>query len=274
MVFSVLMLAALQPQASALATLYEKELARVEAVHGAMASETGNAARDLGLFLLRQGNPGAIPALQRALGILNDTVTRESLAQALVMAKRGAEAMPLYQALSESKDPKVAARALTALGDLQEQRSAACALYEKAIGMDPSIPRLNDLGLCLRESGKLKAAILQFRRALTLDANSKSPDTAVTLNNLASALLEAKQTAEAELHQRRAFALLVKHLGPNQPRTALSESNLADILRARGKMAEARRHYHQALRVFSQQLGPTHPWTREAQEALESTPRP
>jgi len=275
MVSSLLLLFLFQPQTPALAQLYEQERSRLEQLHGPNSPETGRATLDLGLFHLRNTGPAsAIPALSRAAAILNNDPTREALAQALLGARQNTGAQTAFSQLAKSKDPQVAARALTALADLTTHRPAACPLYQQAITLEDSIPRRNDLGLCFRETSQPNLAIAQFRKALVLDPQSKNPETAVTLNNLASALLDASQTGEAELLQRRALTLLEKTLGPRHPRTALAASNLADILRARNKPAEARRLYQLAFQVFNTRLGPSHPWTLEAQAALTSTPRP
>jgi tetratricopeptide (TPR) repeat protein len=267
MVTSLLFVLLWQPQTAALASLYESELARVEATNG----DVGKAAFDLGLFLFRQNNPqAAVAPLARAAKILNTDIAREAHAQALLASKNAPEAEAAFTQLAESKDPKLAARALTALADL----TGNCALHARAISLEESIPRLNDLGLCEREHGRNAQAIKQFRRALSLDPQGKNPETAVTLNNLASALLDTGADAEAELHQRRAWRILDTILGSRHTRTALSASNLADILLARGKASEARRFYSLAYEVFNNRLGPAHPWTLEAKAALTSAPRP
>ncbi len=275
MVFSLVCLLLFQPEAASLGKLYEQELARVELKFGPVAAETGRAALDLGLFLLRQGKPDAAAlALERALKILGSGAAREAYAQALLGQKRVGEAEAQFREVAKSEERGMAARAFTVLADLSSDRAAACPLYKRALALELSIGRLNDLGLCEREQGRQKEAIVQFRRALAIDKNGKNPETAVTLNNLASALLDSGAGAEAELHQRRALRILDATLGPRHTRTALSASNLGDILKARGKAAEARRYYEVALQVFTLRLGPEHEWTRDAQAAVLSTSRP
>lgn len=275
MVSSLLFLLWLQPQAPQLAQLFEQELLRLQSLHGPDSPESARAALNHGLFLLRNNNaPLAVAPLSRAFAVLQDDPTLEALAQAQLAASQAAEAVASFTTLSQSKDPARAARALTTLADLNSDRSAACPLYQRAIALEDSIPRRNDLGLCLRETGQLQPAIAQFRQALLRDPQSKDPETAITLNNLASALLDAKVLPEAELLQRKAFSLLDQTLGPRHPRTALSASNLADILVARNKIVEARRLYQFAYQVFLRRLGPQHPWTIDTQASLESALRP
>lgn len=275
MVFSLVCLLLFQPDTASLGKLYELELARVEAKHGAVAEETGRAALDLGLFLLRQEKPeAAVTALERAMKILMSDAAREAYAQALLGQKRVGEAEAQFRELTKSADRLMAARAFTVLGDLSRDRAAACPLYEGAVALEVSIGRLNDLGLCRREQGEARQAILLFRRALAMDRSGKNPESAVTLNNLASALLESGVGAEAESLQRRALRILEETLGPRHTRTAVSASNLGDILKARGKGVEARRYYEFALKVFTLRLGTEHEWTREAQAALLSASRP
>jgi hypothetical protein len=59
------------------------------------------------------------------------------------------------------------------------------------------------------------------------------PETAVTLNNLASLLLAGGKITLAETMQRRAVRILEDNLSPENPRIATARGNLADILRAK-----------------------------------------
>jgi len=271
MVTSLLFVLLWQPQTAALGPLYQAELARVESQFGPDSTAAATAAYDLGQFLFRQGNPqAAVAPLAKAAKILDTDIAREAHAQALLASKNAPDAEAAFTLLAESKDAKVAARALTALADL----TGNCPLYARALALEETIPRLNDLGLCEREQGNAVQAIARFRRALSLDPQGKNPETAVTLNNLASALLDTGVGAEAEVHQRRAWRILDATLGPRHTRTALSASNLADILVTRGKTSEARRFFSLAYEVFNTRLGPDHPWTLEAKAALASAPRP
>lgn len=264
MVISLLLVLAFQPQAAQLASLYQQQLDRQSQEHGEDSPQAAQAAMDLGLFLMKNQIPGATVPLQRAYRILQNEASLESLVAALPVN----EAEPHLKALSRSAEPQVAARALTRLA----QNDPSCAFIRQAVALQPTIPRLNDLGQCQQKREELKPAIASFRRALALDPQDKDIETTATLNNLASALLEAQLPAEGERYQRRAHTRLLKSLGPNHHLTALAASNLADILTEINQKAEARRLYRQAFETFRLRLGPSHPWTREAAAALAARP--
>ncbi len=65
------------------------------------------------------------------------------------------------------------------------------------------------------------------------------PDTAVTLNNLASLLRDKGNYAEAEPLYRRGLAIREKALGPDEPDTAIALNNLALLLHQKGNYAGA-----------------------------------
>jgi tetratricopeptide (TPR) repeat protein len=264
-----------QPQVGDLASIYQQEWERQRAAHGEGSSEAVGARRDWGLFLMGQGQYGeAIPILERAQALAPEELVGEALARGYLGLGRKAEAAAEWERLSRSADRARAARALSARGDMEENRALACGWYEKAIAKQASIARWNDLGLCAREQGRLGEAMGMFEKALALDAGRKDAETGATLNNLASALLEAGRLGEAERRQREALALLERTLGARHARSALALRNLADIVRAGGRMAEAKRLYERALVLFRARLGLDHPWTRETEEALQLLARP
>ena len=75
------------------------------------------------------------------------------------------------------------------------------------------------------------------------------PETAVTLNNLASLLLAGGKITMAETMQRRAVRILEDNISPGNPRMATAYANLADILRAKGDRASAERLYRRAIEI-------------------------
>lgn len=263
-----------QPQAASLGELFRLEWSRQKSAHGDQSPEAAAAARDWGLFELRQKNyAAAVVALEWADAVQPEEAATEALAEAYRRSGRLPQAIDAWQRLARSTAPDRAARALSALGDLSADRPAACRWYQQALDLQPTIPRWNDLGLCRRETGQLPEAINAFERALLLDPSRRDPETGATLNNLASALLEAGRLPSAERFQREAHTLLRNTLGVGHPRTALALSNLADIVRARGRLPEARQLYERAYVVFRQRLGDAHPWTQEASAALQSLSR-
>src|ERR1051325_5865107 len=123
MVCSLVVLLAMQVDASAIQRLFEENLERQEKQYGANDRHTAEAARDLGLFLKRQGNgEAAAAALARALRADQEVFgmsARETLADAAELAELQPpeKAEPLWQRAAGSPNAHLAARALAALGN-------------------------------------------------------------------------------------------------------------------------------------------------------------
>lgn len=266
---SFLLLLLLQPDPAGLADLYRQALAAREKQLGPDHPRVAQAASDLGLFLRNQGDlAGAAEALRRALEIQETGENLENLAS--VLPPDGA--VPLLRRAAESKDAGVAARALAKLASFEESRGnrdEALALYRRALEKEPSGPRaavrLNDIALLIPP----KEAEPLLRRALTMQ-EKVNPETAATLNNLANVLLAMGRVPAAEVHARRALAMLEATLGPNHPRVATAASNLADVLRAKRDFAGARRLYTRALAIDEKAYGKDHPEVAVDRENLES----
>ena len=75
------------------------------------------------------------------------------------------------------------------------------------------------------------------------------PDTATSLNNLASLYQAQGKYAEAEPLFQRALAISEQQLGKDHPDTASSLNNLAGLYQAQGKYAEAEPLYQRALAI-------------------------
>ena len=91
---------------------------------------------------------------------------------------------------------------------------------------------------------------------------SEHPETASSLNNLASLLQAQGDLAAARPLFERALAIREKALGPEHPRTATSLNNLASLLQAQGDIAAATRPlFERALAIREKALGPEHPNT-------------
>jgi tetratricopeptide (TPR) repeat protein len=87
------------------------------------------------------------------------------------------------------------------------------------------------------------------------------PNTATSLNNLASLLEEQGDFAGAQPLIERALAIYEKVLGSEHPNTASSLNNLAALLKNQGDFAGARPLYERALAIREKVLGPEHPDT-------------
>jgi tetratricopeptide (TPR) repeat protein len=87
------------------------------------------------------------------------------------------------------------------------------------------------------------------------------PDTAMSLNNLASIYEEQGQFKDAEPLSKRALAIREKALGPEHPDTAASLNNLASIYQEQGRFKDAEPLWKRALAIREKALGPEHPDT-------------
>jgi tetratricopeptide (TPR) repeat protein len=129
----------------------------------------------------------------------------------------------------------------------------------------------NLAGNFLCTAGRYAGAEPLHRRALAIREKAlgpEHPDTAESLNNLASLLYEKGDYAEAEPLYRRALAIRERALGPEHPDAARSLTNLALALHARGDYAAAEPLYRQALTADEQALGMEHPETARSLNSL------
>ena len=110
-------------------------------------------------------------------------------------------------------------------------------IWQDTVDKCPDNPRAHDnLGIALREQGRLPEAIDQYEQALRL-----KPDYAPTRYNLGIALLQLGRTQEAiQLWQQ---ALQIK------PDLVEAHYNLGNALFQAGQVPDAIRHYEQALRI-------------------------
>jgi tetratricopeptide (TPR) repeat protein len=110
-------------------------------------------------------------------------------------------------------------------------------IWQDTVDKCPDNPRAHDnLGIALREQGRLPEAIDQYEQALRL-----RPDDAQTRYNLGIALLPLGRTQEAiELWEQ---ALQIK------PDLAEAHYNLGNAMFQTGKVPEAIHHYEQALLI-------------------------
>lgn len=187
-----------QPESSGVRRIFEENFAH---------THTAQAARDLGMFLLKEGDrPAARRALRQALTLdeaesnASSPRTLEDTA-ALAGISPPAEAEPLFRRAAESTDPSVAGPSLSALAGIRKSsgdRSGAAALYRRAV---------------------TKAEALEGRNG---------PTVALILMQLAT----VADRAEAIASLQRAIAIDRQSLGPQHSQTKAAERALAAIMGA------------------------------------------
>jgi tetratricopeptide (TPR) repeat protein len=276
---------AFQPEPAMLRRLFEEALAQREKQYGASDARTAQAARDLGLFLARQGETnGARAALTEAVRI-DETVFGASAPQTLADVADLAgvsprvEAEPLWLRAAEAADPGMAARAFAASGDLRSQagdRGGAAGFYRRALAKqeiasgpdsEPVAQRLSALALTV----EYKDGIPLLQRALAIDRSKlgvRHPQTATTEANLAGLLVHVGRYEEAIRAAGDALSIFQETLGADHPRCAISASILAFALESTGDRARAERMYRLAVAIDERAYGPDHPQTASDRRAL------
>ena len=125
----------------------------------------------------------------------------------------------------------------------------------------------NKAGYYLYERGRYAEAEPLYMRALRIreeQLGASHPDTATSLNNLASLYRSQGKYSEAEPLYVRALRIREEQLGASHPSTATSLNNLAGLYRSQGKYSLAEPLYVRALSIKEQQLGSDHPDTAQS----------
>jgi len=188
-----------QPESSGVRRLFEENFAR---------HPSAQSARDLGVFLLKEGDrTGARRALREALRLEEGTSGASSPraledAATLAQVSAPADAEPLLRRAAESPDPSVAGPSLSSLGTLRKtagDRTGAAAFYRRAV---------------------TKAEAIEGRNGRTV---------AVLLMQLAGVADRPEATASLQ----RAVAIDRQALGPQHPQTKAAERALSALTAAR-----------------------------------------
>jgi tetratricopeptide (TPR) repeat protein/CHAT domain-containing protein len=127
---------------------------------------------------------------------------------------------------------------------------------------DPSA--LNQQVKQLIEQGNYQKAIPIAERAVEVAKGVRGvehPDTATSLNNLATLYQDMGNFAKAEPFFQEALRIRQKVLGPEHHDTAESLNNLAMLYHAMGAYSKAVPLLQEALRICQKALGPDHPDT-------------
>ncbi len=277
---------AAQPDPAMLRRLFEDALVRCRRDYGNSDARTAQAARDLGMFLSRQGeNASARNALSEAVQMdeaILGASARQTLADVagLAAVSPSAAAQPLWLRAAASPDPALAARALGALGDLRlsagDSRSAA-AFYRRAITAEETVAGPNAQPVSVRLNALAQAvtpeeAIPLLQRALAIDRRAlgaRHPQTASSEAELAGRLAMAGRFADAIRAGSDALSIFQETLGAGHPRCAVTASILAYSMAASGNRAGAEKMYRLALSINERAFGPSDPQTFAARAALD-----
>jgi tetratricopeptide (TPR) repeat protein len=268
-----------QPDAAVLRRIFEDALTRRERNYGMEDARTAQAARDLGMFLAREGETRiAQTALAEALRI-DEKVFGPTAGQTLSDAAELAgnlpapQALPLWQRAAEAGDPAIAVRALMVLG----RASNDATYYRRAVARQEAAtgPASEPVAGCLNALAQLvdrSEGIPLLQRALAIDRRAlgpRHPETATTEANLAGMLVHAARYDEALAAAAEALSIFGETLGPDHPRCAIAASILAFALEAKGDRIRAEKMYRLALAIDETAYGPTHPQTVADRRALD-----
>jgi len=271
-----------QPDPAMLRRIFEDALARREKQYGTSDARTAQAARDLGMFLAREGDATAArTALTEAVKV-DEAVFGPTASQTmadvagLAAGSKGAEARALWVRASEAADAGVAVRALMTLGGSAANRPEAAGLYRKALarqeastgeGSEPVSVVLNELATVV----DAKEGIGLLERALAIDRGvlgPRHPQTATTEVNLAGKLVNVGRWDEGLAAGADALAIFGETLGYEHPRCAVAASIIAYALEKKGEKARAEKMYRMAVAIDEAAYGPKHPQTVADQKAL------
>ena len=285
MVAAIVTLLAMQPDPAVLRRLFEEGLARREHDYGMADRRTAQAARDLGMFLERQGDTrGARTVLAETVRIDESAFgpsAGETLADVAELAGLSppGEAIPLWQRAAEAADGGTAVRALTALGSLESaagHRDRAASFYRRALAgqeklsgadSEPVAVWLNALAQVV----EVKDGIPLLERAMAIDRRvlgPRHPQTATTEANLAGLLVNARRNEEAIRAAADALSIFQETLGADHPRCAIVASILAFALEETGQIPRAEKMYRLAMAIDEQAYGPQDPHTAADRQAL------
>jgi tetratricopeptide (TPR) repeat protein len=136
--------------------------------------------------------------------------------------------------------------------------------YPALFAEDADPIALNQQVSRLIEQGNYQEAIPIAERAVEAAKKTRGlehPDTATSLNNLATLYQDMGDYAKAEPLFQEALRIRQKVLGPEHPDTAESLNNLAMLYHAMGEYAKAIPLLQETLRICQKVLGPDHPNT-------------
>lgn len=123
---------------------------------------------------------------------------------------------------------------------------------------------LSATGRYLQERAQYREAEPLYQQSLLIaeeQLGTSHPQTASSLNNLASLYCVQGRYGEAEPLYQRALLITEEQLGASHPGTATFLNNLAALYESQGRYEEAEPLYQRALLIAEEQLGASHPET-------------
>jgi tetratricopeptide (TPR) repeat protein len=289
----ILVALAMQPNPAALRGVFEEALARRQEQYGVFDPHTAQAARDLGLFLSRQGERTDARAILDQVVRIDEKVfgaeaqqTLADVAELAAVSPPG-QAEPLWKRASEAANAATAARALAELGRMRAlaaDRTGAASLYRRALAKEEAATGKNSAAVALDLNALAKVvdaaqAIPLLDRALAIDRRilgALHAETATTEANLAGLLADTPRNDEAIRLATDALEVFRQTVGPDHPRTAVAASILGYACEVKGDRRRAEQMYRLALAIDERAYGAQHPQTlndaRVLSEFLKEAP--
>ncbi len=150
---------------------------------------------------------------------------------------------------------------------LDENAEEIALHYEKAGVEMEAAEYYNKSGNWLRKRYDFDKSHVYLNKALQIREKvlgAEHPDTATSLNNLATLYDEQGKYEQAEPLHLRALEIYEKILGAEHPDTATSLNDLAGLYESQGKYEQSEALYLRALEIWEKVLGAEHPDTAES----------
>ena len=256
----------------------DRELAADPRLQGTMLYNIGRAYSALGLYDRAEPELARAYALRRqSLGDNNTDVADalEVWAESIRLQGQYKKAEPLlrqslaiYQKRLGERSA-VVAQNLAALGEclyLEDRNAEAEPLLRKGLALDREL-NVNSgardyLALLLERKGGYTEALQLLREQVEYQRRvdgPDSPDLAISLHNLACALIDAGDLAAAEATERQALDLQRKLLGNNHPDLGYPLNNLGFLLLEKGEWQAAEPVLRENLELMRKSLGEKSP---------------
>jgi serine/threonine protein kinase/tetratricopeptide (TPR) repeat protein len=252
----------------------DRELAADPGLQGTMLYNIGRAYVALGQY--DQGEPlleRAYALRRKSLGDGNADVasTLFALGDSIRLQGQYKKAEPLFRqslAIRErmvGEHSSAVAESLSALGEclyLQDRDAEAEPLLRRAVALDRELNIDSDsrtfLALLLERKGNYPEALQLLRELVEQQrqtAGADSPSFAISLHNLAGALIDAGDLAGAETTERQALDLQRKILGDHHPDLGYALNNLGFLLLEKGDWEAAEPVLLENLELKRESLG-------------------